>query len=68
MQQHPREAIVATAQAELSMAVAAIVDKHKVTLGELHRIINDVQSHWIKQQIREERSAKGAVAPGGVAP
>ena len=64
--QHPREKIVATAESELSIAVSDLIEGHGLTYGELHRVINSVQSNWIKYQIRDERHPNDPNKPGGV--
>lgn len=55
MQRNQRDAIVATAQAQLAISVANLVESHHLTYGEIHRILNDVAGNWIKYQLRDER-------------
>lgn len=67
MKIHPREKIVDKAECALRDAVAGLVEKYELTYGELHRVINSVQSNWIKYQIRDERDTDGTGKPGGLA-
>lgn len=55
MQKHSRDAVVATAQAELAITVAKVVESHKLSIGEVLRILNEVAATWIKYQVRADR-------------
>jgi hypothetical protein len=67
MKIHPRVSIVAKARSELAIALLNIVENNDLTYGEIHSIINDEQSSWIKYQIREERHPNNPDKPGGLA-
>lgn len=68
MQRHPREAIVATAQADLSVTMANMVERHQLTISEVVRILNEVQGRWINYQIRDERQLNDTDKPADSAP
>lgn len=55
MQRHPRDDVVATAQAQLAVTVAKIAESHKLSIGEVLRILNEVARTWIKYQVRADR-------------
>lgn len=56
MQQHPREAIAAQAEAEMTTAIAAIVERHELTCGEVLAALAAIQVRWAKYQVRDERT------------
>ncbi len=55
MQRHPRDAVVATAQAQLAITVAKIVESHKLSIAEVLSILHGVAATWIKYQVRADR-------------
>lgn len=55
MHKHPRDAVVATAQAQLAINVAKIAESHKLSIGEVLRILHEVAATWIKYQVRADR-------------
>lgn len=57
MKQHPRESIASQAEAEMTEAIAVIIDKHELTCGEVLAALAAIQVRWAKYQIRDERAA-----------
>lgn len=56
MKQHPRESITAQAEAEMATAIAAIVETHELTFGEVLVALASIQTRWARYQVREERT------------
>jgi len=68
---HPREEIVRGAENGIRLALADIVQEHKLTEAEALRVVNAALSDWIggvaKFAIREERHGNSDT-PGGFEP
>ena len=69
MQQHPRESIVGTAEAELRMAFSSIVEKHNLTHGEIVAVLASLMLRRAQYQLRDERqpSCPDTQGAGGLA-
>lgn len=62
MQQHPRESVVALAEAELAMAFSRIVEEHNLTHGEISALLASLLLRRSRCQICDERNAAAAPA------
>lgn len=67
---HPRETVVREAEREIDAAILEVIQKHKLTTGEILQVINNCFSREIgliaRQAIRHERHGHGD-KPGGTA-
>lgn len=56
MKQHPRDSVASRAEAEIAAAIAAIVEKHELTCGEVLMALATIQTRWASYQVRDERT------------
>ena len=55
MKLHKRYWLVGKAEAEISLSIAKLVQKHDLTIGEVIKILNSILGQYIKYLIRYER-------------